>query len=93
MWRVNGGTRVFFLQPSGIFLHTPHQNAEYGINISLRNARRRTSSTGALAGLVEALSRPTNCPDSDVIQRKAARPLTETRAIDYTPIGSMDRAN
>lgn len=34
-----------------------------------------------------------NYPEGGVIQRILARPLIETRAIDYTPIGSMDRAN
>lgn len=29
-----------------------------------------------------------NCPEGGVIQRILARPLIETRAIDYTPIGS-----
>ena len=36
---------------------------------------------------------PANCLEGSVIQRILARPLIETRAIDYTPIGSMDRAN
>lgn len=34
-----------------------------------------------------------NCPEGGMIQRILTRPLIETRAIDYTPIGSTDRAN